>query len=242
MANTTIDLEQVLTVVEARDPDASALERVTAAGAIASRLELLGQHAVAHFVQEARKAGASWTDIGGALGVTRQAAQQRFVPAGGLDLETATTKAVLPLTDRAAAALTAARDLAAQHHHRGTEDVHLLLALLDSRSSRAVAAVKALGQRAADVRKAGRAHLGAEGPRRAPAAPPFERSTVRALDTGAREALRLDKDAIGTEHLLLALAVEPESSAGQALAEAGVAYAPLRDQVAALPTPSRKRR
>jgi hypothetical protein len=54
--------------------------------------------------------------------------------------------------------------------------------------------------------------------------------------------LRLDKDAIGTEHLLLALAVEPESSAGQALAEAGVAYAPLRDQVAALPTPSRKRR
>lgn len=240
MANTSIDLEQVLSAVEAQDPDASALERVTAAGAIAARLELLGQHAVAHFVHEARKAGASWTDIGSALGVTRQAAQQRFVPVGGLDLETATSKAVLPTTDRAAAAMTAARELAAEHHHRGTGDVHLLLTVLENRGARAVTALKASGQRVADVRKAARAHLGADGPRRSPASPPFERSAVRVLDAGAREALRFGKDAIGTEHLLLALAIDTESSAGQALAELGVDYDELRRHVAELP--ARKRR
>src|SRR5262245_25255484 len=125
MANTSIDLEQILGVVDAQDPDASALERVTAARAIANQLEALGQHAVAHFVQEARNAGASWTDIGGALGVTRQAAQQRFVPAGGLDLESAKAKSALPLSDRATAAVAFARDLAVQQHHRTTEDVHI---------------------------------------------------------------------------------------------------------------------
>lgn len=233
MANTSIDLEQILSVVDAQDPDASALERVTAARAIANQLEALGQHAVAHFVQEARNAGASWTDIGGALGVTRQAAQQRFVPAGGLDLESAKAKSALPWSDRASAALTFARDLAAQQHHRTTEDVHILLGVLESRSSHATQAIKAAGRRVADVRKAARAHLGSEGPRRAPADPPLGRSSARVLDVAAREALRFGKKDLGTADLLLALAADHESSAGLALSESGITYTELREQAPA---------
>src|SRR5215468_5382368 len=45
--------------------------------------EYLGEvadHLIGHFVDQARRSGASWTDIGKSMGVTRQAAQKRFVP------------------------------------------------------------------------------------------------------------------------------------------------------------------
>lgn len=228
MANTSIDLEQILKVVDAQDPDASALERVTLARAVAVRLEALGQHTVAHFVQEARDAGASWTDIGGALGVTRQAAQQRFVPVGGVSVDTAKASLSIPLSGRADTALTAARDLAVEHHHRTTEDVHLLIGLLENRAAQAIQAVKAAGKRAADVRKAARARLGADGPRRSPSDPPLGRSAAKVLDRAVREALRFGKEEVGTADLLLAVAAEPQSPGGQALSDCGIAYLELR--------------
>src|SRR4029079_12739121 len=35
---------------------------------------------IGHFVDRARRSGASWTDIGRSMGVTKQAVQKRFVP------------------------------------------------------------------------------------------------------------------------------------------------------------------
>ena len=46
---------------------------------MAGQLGELADHLIGHFVDQARRAGASWTDIGRAMGVTKQAAQQRFV-------------------------------------------------------------------------------------------------------------------------------------------------------------------
>ena len=40
----------------------------------------LADHLIGHFVDRARRAGASWTLIGQSMGVTKQAAQKRFVP------------------------------------------------------------------------------------------------------------------------------------------------------------------
>src|SRR3954471_22910873 len=37
-------------------------------------------HLIGHFVDQARRSGASWTDIGRSMGVTKQAAQKRFIP------------------------------------------------------------------------------------------------------------------------------------------------------------------
>ncbi|MCW7945472.1 hypothetical protein AAW14_26555 [Streptomyces hygroscopicus] len=47
----------------------------------------VADHLIGHFVDQARRSGASWTDIGKSMGVTRQAAQKRFVPkeSAGLD-------------------------------------------------------------------------------------------------------------------------------------------------------------
>ena len=42
----------------------------------------VADHLIGHFVDQARRSGASWTDIGRSMGVTRQAAQKRFVAEG----------------------------------------------------------------------------------------------------------------------------------------------------------------
>ncbi|REF34655.1 Clp protease N-terminal domain-containing protein [Thermasporomyces composti] len=238
MAVNDLDLDQIITTIAAEQGSGGPLDRVTAAREVGARLEAFAHHVVAHFVDEARREGASWTDIGTALGVTRQAAQQRFVPAEGLDVETAASKGLLPLSSRASSALRAGRELAAEHHHATVEDIHLLLALLASRSSGAVNALKELGRRVADVRKAARAQLPADGPRRSVKTPPLGRSGVKVLDVATREALRANSEQVGTEHLLLALASVPTSAAGRALAEVEVDYDSIRAQVVGAKAPT----
>lgn len=67
------------------------LEQLSDAVVAAEHLGDVADHLIGHFVDQARRSGASWTDIGRSMGVTRQAAQKRFVPKadkegdGGLD-------------------------------------------------------------------------------------------------------------------------------------------------------------
>ena len=56
------------------------LDQLQDAALAAQHLGDLADHLLGHFVDQARRSGASWSDIGEALGVTRQAAQKRFVP------------------------------------------------------------------------------------------------------------------------------------------------------------------
>lgn len=44
-------------------------------------------HLLGHFVDQARRSVASWTDIGKCMGVTKQAAQKRFVPKAPSDAD-----------------------------------------------------------------------------------------------------------------------------------------------------------
>ena len=46
----------------------------------ADHLGDVADHLIGHFVDQARRSGASWTDIGRSMGVTKQAARKRFVP------------------------------------------------------------------------------------------------------------------------------------------------------------------
>ena len=59
-----------------------ALEQLTDAVLAAEHLGEVADHLIGHFVDQARRSGASWTDIGKCMGVTKQAAQKRFVPKG----------------------------------------------------------------------------------------------------------------------------------------------------------------
>jgi hypothetical protein len=56
------------------------LEQLTDAMLAAESLGEIADHLIGHFVDQARRSGASWTDIGKCMGVTKQAAQKRFVP------------------------------------------------------------------------------------------------------------------------------------------------------------------
>ena len=65
---------------------AEPLEQLQDAVIAADHLGEVADHLIGHFVDQARRSGASWTDIGRSMGVTRQAAQKRFVPKESADL------------------------------------------------------------------------------------------------------------------------------------------------------------
>src|SRR3954465_9881957 len=59
---------------------ADPLDGLTDAMLAADHLGDVADHLVGHFVDQARRSGASWTDIGRSMGVTKQAARKRFLP------------------------------------------------------------------------------------------------------------------------------------------------------------------
>src|SRR6266853_7060991 len=59
---------------------ADPLEQLTGAVLAADHLGDVADHLIGHFVDQARRSGASWTDIGRSMGVTKQAARKRFIP------------------------------------------------------------------------------------------------------------------------------------------------------------------
>src|SRR6266851_8165391 len=69
------DLIEAIKTVHA-DP----LDQLTDAVLAADHLGDVADHLIGHFVDQARRSGASWTEIGRSMGVSKQAAQKRFVP------------------------------------------------------------------------------------------------------------------------------------------------------------------
>src|SRR5262249_34395560 len=143
----------------------------------------------------------SWTDIGKSMGVTKQAAQKRFVPraeATTLDPEHGFER----FTPRARNAVVAAQNAAHEAANSEITPGHLLLGVL---SDPAALATVLLNRQQVDA-KAVRASItlpqaGAEPPELIP----FSGPARKALELTFREALRLGHNYIGTEHLLLAL-------------------------------------
>src|SRR5690348_10784494 len=54
------------------------LDRIAAALAVSEELTSGADELIGRFVEEARQAGCSWTEIGQRIGVSKQAARQRF--------------------------------------------------------------------------------------------------------------------------------------------------------------------
>src|SRR5579875_1704871 len=53
------------------------LEQLSDAVLVADHLGDIADHLIGHFVDQARRSGASWTEIGRSMGVSKQAAQKR---------------------------------------------------------------------------------------------------------------------------------------------------------------------
>src|SRR4051794_12891893 len=78
---TTVRLDELIETITAVHGEP--LEQLTTAMLTAEHLGDVGDHLVGHFVDQARRSGASWTQIGSSMGVTKQAVQKRFVPKAG---------------------------------------------------------------------------------------------------------------------------------------------------------------
>jgi hypothetical protein len=202
------------------------LDQLTDAVLAADHLGEVADHLIGHFVDQARRSGASWTDIGRSMGVTKQAAQKRFVPKEALDPEQGFTR----FTQRARAVVVAAQEQARAAGNAEIVPAHLVLGLLTQPEGLAAKAIVAQGTTLDAVRQAATATL----PPRVeelPALIPFDGAARKALELTFREALRLGHNYVGTEHLLLAL-LEQEDADG-VLRGLGVDKARTEEHVAA---------
>ncbi|WP_314248731.1 Clp protease N-terminal domain-containing protein [Streptomyces kutzneri] len=190
------------------------LEQLSDAVVAAEALGDVADHLIGHFVDQARRSGASWTDIGRSMGVTRQAAQKRFVPkadkegSGGLDPNAGFGR----FTPRARNIVMTAQNEARAAGNTEIRTEHLVLGLLAEPEGLAGYALRAQGVAADDVRAAVTALLPPAQPE-VPDLVPFDASAKKALELTFREALRLGHDFVGTEHVLLAL-LELENGEG----------------------------
>lgn len=186
------------------------LEQLTDAVLAAEALGEVADHLIGHFVDQARRSGASWTDIGKCMGVTKQAAQKRFVPKAGTD-PVDPEQGFARFTPRARAAVVHAQNAARDARHAEITPDHLLLGLLVDPQSLSSALLGAQGVTADAVRTAVALTPEPDGPELHLV--PFNGPAKKVLELTFREALRLGHNYIGTEHLLLAL-LESEDAEG----------------------------
>src|SRR5450631_447070 len=209
------DLIEAITTVHS-----DALEQLSDAVIAADQLGDVADHLIGHFVDQARRSGASWTDIGRSMGVTKQAAQKRFVPkpageASDLDPSQGFGRFTVP----ARSVVMAAQNEARAAHNDAITPGHLVLGLLSQPDALATESILAQGVTLEAVRHAATVTL-------PPAADqvsdliPFDSRARKALELTFREALRMGHNYIGTEHILLAL-LELEDGTG-VLADVGV--------------------
>ncbi|MFD5080353.1 Clp protease N-terminal domain-containing protein [Streptomyces sp. NPDC058371] len=190
-----------------------ALDQLQDAVIAADHLGDVADHLIGHFVDQARRSGASWTDIGKSMGVTRQAAQKRFVPKGsGESADLDPSQGFGRYTPRARNVVMAAHNEAKAAGNTEGLPEHLVLGLLAEPEGLGALAITAQGVSLDAVREAASAALppaAAEVPELVPYGP----AAKKALELTFREALRLGHNYIGTEHVLLAL-LEHENGNG----------------------------
>ena len=223
--NNPVSLDELISTINT--VHGSPLERLTGAVVAADALGDVADHLIGHFVDQARRSGASWTEIGGSLGVSKQAAQKRFVPKES-------DEGFSRFTLAARSVVVAAQNEARAAGNDTITPAHLVLGLLAESGTGAAAAFAAKGLSADVVRGAATALL----PPRAeslPALVPFDAAAKKALELTFREALRLGHEAVGTGHVLLAL-LEVEDGSGPlsslGLTKDAVDADPDRDAVA----------
>ncbi|QWB24030.1 MULTISPECIES: Clp protease N-terminal domain-containing protein [Streptomyces] len=202
------------------------LEQLQDAVIAADHLGEVADHLIGHFVDQARRSGASWTDIGKSMGVTRQAAQKRFVPKESADLDP--SQGFNRYTPRARNTVMAAHNEARSARNAEGLPEHLVLGLLAEPEGLAAKAITVQGVTLDALREAATAAL-PPAVEEAPELVPYGQAAKKVLELTFREALRLGHNYIGTEHILLAL-LEHENGEG-VLSGLGIGKEPTEQYV-----------
>ena len=235
---------ELAVVVEQHAVSNAPLERLEAAVSVVDELRGVGEEVLDRFVAEARAANCSWSEIGAALGVLKQAAQERF-PAGG-----PLTSWPEGVTEAVRAAMVSAQDESRDLGHNYVGNEHLLLGLLAQTDGMAADVLAGLGVTRAVIIARTREAFGAGSPRRWEALGVTPR-LKQALVVARKDAHRLGHRCVGTEHVLLGIARFDEGVDAQLLRELGAPPARVREEIAVRlgvdparldPPPRRRRR
>lgn len=226
-------------LVRARAPG-TPLDRVEAAIVVGAELASGGDELIGRFVAEAREAGCSWTEIGDRMGVSKQAARQRFtqqpMPPAVAGLA---PRGTLKPEERLLACLRAAGREAAADGAAEVGAHHLLVGLFEVGAAAAI--LEKLGARADAVRAAAREMFPTTG--QPGEVPPPESAEARDAVRGAEAlARRGGCGYVGTEHLLGALALDPGSRARRVMGRLGVSIPGVKKELECYISPGRQRR
>ncbi len=189
------------------------LDQLSNAVLVGEHLGDLADHLIGHFVDRARRSGASWTDIGKSMGVTKQAAQKRFVPKASEAGEALDpNQGFNRFTPRARKVVVAAQEAARDAGNAEILPAHIALGLASEPDGVAAKAIADRGVSADTLRRTVLATLPAKVDD-IPALIPFDADARKVLELTFRHALRLGHNYVGTEHVLLAL-LEHEDGSG----------------------------
>jgi hypothetical protein len=158
----TVRLDDLIHAVTSAHPDA--LDRLRGAVALADHLGEVADSLIGHFVDQARRSGASWSEIGRSMGVSKQAAQQRFV-ARGTPAALDPSQGFSRFDDEARQVVVAAQEAARAAGNDSIGLGHLVLALVAQEGGVAARAVRAQGLDLDVVRRTATATLPEPSPR-----------------------------------------------------------------------------
>jgi hypothetical protein len=222
MPTSPISLDQLITYVKTLTPEGGPLDNLSDAVGVGAGLDETSDALIGHFVDQARRAGASWSQIGASMGVSKQAVQKRFVARW----ESAEFSR---FTQRSRNVLAAAARTAAGAGAGAIDASHLAAGLLSEPDGLAAKVIHGAGLTDEQVLAA----LGLE-PAGGAAAGEGEGGSTEALRrlrftgegraaiTGAvATAFKLGHNYIGTEHLLLGI-LHAKGDAGQILIGLGL--------------------
>jgi hypothetical protein len=226
MPDSPARLDDLISYVRAVHPDGDALARLADAVVAANEIEDNADALVGFFVDQARSSGATWSQIGASMGVSKQAAQKRFVARDedpSLDdlVPGGRAKLFSRFTRRARDAVAAAARSAQAAGSPEVQPAHLFAGSISDPAAIATKAVRRLGVSDQQVYEA----LGVSAPAgdrdgEGDADPsalrqhPFSESAKESLRSALKFALRLGHNYIGTEHILLGvLSADPDTAA-----------------------------
>jgi hypothetical protein len=222
-----VSLDNMISYVKALHPEGGPLSHLCDAVTVAARLDEQSDALIGHFVDQARHSGASWSMIGASMGVSKQAAQQRFVtalvPEGG--------EMFSRFTQRARNTLAAAGRIADHADAEQIDAGHIAAGLLSEPEGLAAKVIHGAGISDEQLYAAFGVPAGATAALSAPAggdadaaairAPRFTSAGKDALKGTLKAALRLGHNYIGTEHLLLGILLA-DGDAAKTLVAAGL--------------------
>jgi Clp amino terminal domain, pathogenicity island component len=228
MSDFPISLDNLISYVRSLHGKNAPLDNLTDAVQVASSLDEQSDALIGYFVDQARRAGASWSDIGASMGVSKQAVQKRFVAKVEVevdDIEAGPQPLFSRFTDRARHVVSNARSTAALAGATNTSTNHLAAALLSEPAGIASRVIHDAGITDAQLLAAFELKLADDStPPPVQGEVPFDELGKTALREALKAALRLGHNYIGTEHILLGV-LRQKGDAAKTLESLGLAQA-----------------